>query len=69
MMPASQAAAQEPSSVSPPDSAAVSAPAPAPAPAQTPVYVGRVSVAGNEAADSSRVLRTFELTTGARYSE
>jgi len=79
MMPASQAAAQEPSSVSPADSAAISAPeappetapeaVPTPAPAQTPVTVGRVSVAGNEAADSSRVLRTFELTTGARYSE
>jgi len=31
--------------------------------------VGRVAVAGNVAVDSTRILRSFELASGARYSE
>ena len=58
MVPAPPALAQGPSPLPPADSAAVA-----------PTFVGRVSVAGNAFADSSRILRTFELTTGTRYSE
>jgi outer membrane protein insertion porin family len=61
MLPASQAAAQGGASFAQADTAA--------APAPAPVSVGRVSVAGNAAADSARILRTFELTTGSRYTE
>jgi len=57
-MPASEAAAQGVSSFPPADSAATAN-----------VTVGRVSVAGNAAADSARILRTFELGTGAHYTE
>jgi outer membrane protein insertion porin family len=57
-MPAA-AAAQAPPSPAPADSAATAA----------PTTVGRVSVAGNTYVDSARVLRTFELGTGARYTE
>ena len=58
VVPAPPALAQGPSPLPPADSAAVA-----------PTFVGRVSVAGNAFADSSRILRTFELTTGTRYSE
>jgi outer membrane protein insertion porin family len=58
-MPASEAAAQGLSPFPPADSTE----------AKAPVFVGRVSVAGNAAADSSRILRTFELATGAHYTE
>ena len=52
-------AAQAPAAFPPADSAAAFA----------PVTVGRVSVVGNVAVDSTRILRSFELATGARYSE
>ena len=50
---------------------AAQAPFPAADSAATPLglTVGRVSVAGNTAVDSTRILRTFELSSGARYSE
>src|SRR6266545_90559 len=51
--------AQTPAAFPPADSAAASA----------PVAVGRVSVTGNVSVDSTRILRSFELATGARYSE
>src|SRR5439155_842401 len=54
-MPASEAAAQGVSPFPPADSAATAN-----------VTVGRVSVAGYEAADSGRILRTCEVATGAR---
>lgn len=49
---------------------------PAPAPADTQVgvsrlatRVGRIMVMGNVAVDSSRILRTFEVTSGSRFSD
>ena len=57
-MPAA-AAAQAVSPLPPADSAAVVA----------PTTVGRISVAGNTYADSARILRTFEVAPGSRYSE
>jgi outer membrane protein insertion porin family len=59
LIPASEAGAQGVSPFPPADSAGAAA----------PVFVGRVSVAGNAAADSARILRTFELTTGSHYTE
>jgi outer membrane protein insertion porin family len=50
-----------------PDSAAAAA-GEAPPVAAVPV-IGRVSVAGNVSVDSTRVLRTFEVLPGSRYSE
>ncbi|MEO5989194.1 MAG: outer membrane protein assembly factor BamA [Candidatus Eisenbacteria bacterium] len=41
---------------------------PPPAPAEAPLVVGRVSVTGNTFTDSVRILRTFEVPTGARFS-
>ena len=55
--------------------AAATAQAVAPSPpadstaAVAPTTVGRVSVAGNAYADSARILRTFEVAPGSRYSE
>uniref|UniRef100_A0A832MJH6 Outer membrane protein assembly factor BamA n=1 Tax=Eiseniibacteriota bacterium TaxID=2212470 RepID=A0A832MJH6_UNCEI len=54
-------AAAQPLASAPSDSAA--------APAAAAPVVGRVSVAGNVAVDSARILRTFEVAPGARYSE
>ncbi len=48
-----------------PDSVTVGAPATTP----TELRVGRVSVQGNVAVDSARVLRTFEVQSGTRFSE
>jgi outer membrane protein insertion porin family len=56
------AAAQPPASA-PPDSTAAAEPAP------VEVRVGRVSVMGNVAVDSARILRSFEVPPGSRYSD
>ena len=56
-----------------PVAAAAQAVAPSPPADSTaavaPTIVGRVSVAGNAYADSARILRTFEVAPGSRYSE
>jgi outer membrane protein insertion porin family len=65
------AAAQQPPVAQPPAPAqppAVLPPADSVA-AMANMTVGRVSVAGNVSADTSRILRTFEVTTGTKYTE
>ena len=56
-----------------PAAAAAQAVAPSPhadsAAVAAPTTVGRISVAGNTYADSARILRTFEVAPGSRYSE
>lgn len=44
------------------------APAEEPTPAEAPPLVGRVLVSGNVFTDSARIVRTFEVPTGVRFS-
>jgi len=54
------------------DTTATEAPAPLAAPdslAAGPLHIGEISVAGNTRTESERVIRTFEIAPGSRYSK